>query len=193
MNFVKLSMNYDPPNQNICKIELYNILIRMMIKVMDTRIMLFIVVVSTLLIIIHNTIIDIIPPKPIPNAKQSASCDGDEYNEPFSPELNYIRKSFCKFNYFRYSDKTLIDKTIVDIIQPKTIQKVNTQLYNIDKLCIGLLLVCVLLLVVNNNRVINNHLYFNKKTEERLNKLEKENIEFRKIMDELRTPKSSYM
>ena len=172
----------------------------MMIKVMDTRIMWFVsilLIIIKIFIIIHNIKLEIIPPQPIqisiPNAKQSASCDGDEYNEPFSPELNYIRKSFCKFNYFIYSDKKMDDNTIVDIISPKTIEKVNTQLYNIDKLCIGLLLVCVLLLVVNNNRVINNHLYFNKKTEERLKKIEKENIEFRKIMDELRTPKSSYM
>ena len=106
-------------------------------------------------------------------------CNGAEYNVPFSPELNYLRKSYCEFTYSNNP------QPIQKVVEPTTLQIIPTTYiqHNINVLFI--ILCCIGIFIYTYSK-------FNK-MEERLNKLEKENIELRKIMDELRTPKSSYM
>jgi hypothetical protein len=162
-------------------------------------------------------------------------CNGAEYNVPFSPELNYLRKSFCEFGYFKYSeDPQPIQKVVeptthisysynyipapvtapvpapyisysynyipapvtapvpapyisysynyIPAPVPEPVPAPYIQ-HNITSIFIILCCICVFIYTYSK---------FNK-IEERLNKVEKENIELRKIMDELRTPKLSYM
>ena len=79
--------------------------------------------------------------------------------------------------------------------EEEPIQKVNEPIiqYNIDKLYIIVLFICVILISSYLLKIIKLSIQYSKIIEERINKLEKENIEFRKIIDEFQNPKSSYM
>lgn len=116
------------------------------------------------------------------NIQPIYDCKKESYISKLTPELNYIRSLSCDFNL------NLMDKIkwyYSDKIIEEPIQKVDEPIiqYNIDTLFIIVLFICVILIST----------YLIKKIEERLNKLEEDNKELRKIIDEFRTPKSSYM
>jgi hypothetical protein len=106
-------------------------------------------------------------------------CKKEAYISKLTPELNYICSLSCDFKKWYYPDKVME----TPIISP--IQKVNEPIiqYNIDKLFIIVLFISISIHYLKNN----------KKIEERINKLEEDNKELRKMIDEYRNPKSSYM
>jgi hypothetical protein len=116
----------------------------------------------------------------------------EAYISNITPELNYMRSLSCYFNL------NLMDKIkwyYSDKIIEEPIQKVNEPIiqYNIDKLYIIVLFICVILISTYLLKTIKILMNYLKKIEERLNKIEKENIELLKIIDDLQKPKSSYM
>ena len=119
------------------------------------------------------------------NIQPIYDCKKKSYISKLTPELNYVGSLSCDFKQWYYPDKII----------EEPIQKVNEPIiqYNIDKLYIIVLFICVILISSYLLKIIKLSIQYSKLIEERLNKLEKENIEFRKIIDELRTPKSSYM
>ncbi len=65
--------------------------------------------------------------------------------------------------------------------------------YNIDKLYIIILFISVILISSYLLKIIKLSIQYSKVIEERLNKLEEDNKELRKIINETHNPKSSYM
>ncbi len=126
------------------------------------------------------------------NIQPIYDCKKEAYISKITPELNYVRSLSCDFNL------NLMDKIkwyYSDKIIEEPIQKVNEPIiqYNIDKLYIIVLFICVILISSYLLKIIKLSIQYSKVIEERINKLEEDNREFRKIIDELRTPKSSYM
>jgi hypothetical protein len=125
------------------------------------------------------------------NIQPIYDCKKEAYISKLTPELNYVRSLSCDFNL------SLMDKIkwYYSKNEEEPIQKVNEPIiqYNIDKLYIIVLFICVILISSYLLKIIKLSIQYSKIIEERINKLEKENIEFRKIIDEFQNPKSSYM
>jgi hypothetical protein len=141
-----------------------------------------------------NLLIILNKPKKIEtqNIQPIYDCKKEAYISKLTPELNYVRSLSCDFNL------NLMDKIkwyYSDKIIEEPIQKVNEPIiqYNIDKLYIIVLFICVILISIYLLKIIKLSLQYSKIIEERINKLEKDNKELRKIIDEFRNPKSSYM
>jgi hypothetical protein len=118
-------------------------------------------------------------------------CKKEAYISKLTPELNYIRSLSCDFN-LNLMDKI---KWYYSKTEEEPIQKVNEPIihYNIDKLYIIVLFICVILISIYLLKIIKLSLQYSKIIEERINKLEEDNKELRKIINEFRNPKSSYM
>ena len=118
-------------------------------------------------------------------------CKKEAYISKITPELNYVRSLSCDFNL------NLMDKIKWSYSKTKEepIQKVNEPIiqYNIDKLYIIVLFICVILISIYLLKIIKLSIQYSKIIEERINKLEADNRELHKIIDEFQNPKSSYM